>query len=355
MLKKLFKKKADSKTPRGFHELSIKKITQLTPESAQITLNVPEELKSDFTYTPGQYLDLEISLDGKKHRRSYSICVGPSEDLAFAVKKVEGGTISLWLNKEAQEGQTLLTSTPQGGFVWKPEMKNIVCFAAGSGITPIKSIAQHAIAAGANVNLVFGNRTEKSAMFVPELKNLLGDKLLLTYSQEKVEGCLEGRLSEEMFSAILKEHLEWLKADAFFFCGPGEMIETGMNKLKMFGVNESKMHRELFTTVGMPTQEKETKNEAQNSDVTVVLDGEEISLTYKKNGKGILDLLDSEGYDPPYSCRGGVCSTCKAQIIEGSADMKVNYTLTEQEIEEGAVLCCQAVPTSAKLKLSFDE
>jgi ring-1,2-phenylacetyl-CoA epoxidase subunit PaaE len=346
---KLFSKKSKSGAPRGFHDVTISEINRLTDLSVKVVLDIPSELSSDFSFEPGQYLDFEIEIDGSKERRSYSICSGPGEKLAIGVKAIVDGKVSNFFNKIAKSGDSIYCSTPNGSFIWKEEQKTVVAFAAGSGITPILSIAKHAAKTGSDLTLFYGNQRNSSAMFLKEVTDLLGDKATFSYSQE--EGMT--RLDAEYVSSVVKENIGLLKADAFFLCGPAEMIETVTEKLKLFGVPETKINRELFTA--KDATESADITEPVKSKVKVILDGEEVEINYKPQGKGILELLDSEGYDPPFSCRGGVCSTCKAKIMKGSATMKVNFVLTDKEIEEGQILCCQAQPTSSELTLSFDE
>ncbi len=349
----LFKKKA-KKGSNGFHSLIIKDIKSLTDASVQIDLDIPEELKKDFLFKPGQYLDFEFVIDKEKLRRSYSICSGPKDNVSIGVKAIEGGKVSNWFKNEAKKGDALFVAPPNGQFVYGEE-KSIVCFAAGSGITPILSIAKHAKFIGAKVQLYYGNKSEASTMYVNELKSLLGDDLHLFFT-EKVEAIgRKGRLDAENLSAIVKENLDLLKADAFFLCGPQGMIEAVNEKLNTFGVPLHKIKKELFVANDLEDNSEGSQDEVVKSLVTVTLDGEEIDVQFKPKGKTILELLDAEGYDPPYSCRGGVCSTCKAKITEGSAIMKVNYTLTDEEVANGEILCCQAQPTSSKLKVTFDD
>lgn len=352
---KLFKKKEKSeKRSKGFHPIAIQAIQKLTSDSVQVTLDIPAELDAKYQFTPGQYLDFEIEVGGEKLRRSYSICSGPDESIAFAVKSIPDGKVSNWFNNSAKTGDTLAVSEPNGLFVWTPEQKNIVTIASGSGITPILSIAKHAAKAGASVKGFYGNKTQNSMMFAEDIKTQFSKEFDLFYTQEEVDGAVHGRLNGESISSKIKEDLNLLKADAFFICGPQEMIAEVTDKLKLFGVPENKIKRELFTA-SQAIEEKTESTEAVKSQVTVILDGETVELNFKPKGKSILELLDAEGYDPPYSCRGGVCSTCKAKVLEGAATMKVNYVLTEEEVANGEILCCQAQPTTENIKISFDE
>jgi ring-1,2-phenylacetyl-CoA epoxidase subunit PaaE len=206
-----------------------------------------------------------------------------------------------------------------------------------------------------SMHLFYGNKTISSTIFWDELKSIGQLKAQLFLSQESNENATDGRLDEKAVSGLIKGNLDLLKADAFFLCGPNDMIETISSKLEEFGVSKSKIKRELFTA---PVQTEKTKvavSDSMNSNVKVLLDGEEIEVKYIPNGKTVLELLDLKGYDPPYSCRGGVCSTCRAMVLDGTATMRMNYVLTDEEVAQGHILCCQAIPTSENVTISFDE
>jgi ring-1,2-phenylacetyl-CoA epoxidase subunit PaaE len=347
-------KKKKSKTPRGFYEIKIKQVRRLTAESVQIVLDIPENLQDTFHFIPGQYLNFSITLNGTEYRRSYSICSGTLEDLAIAVKAIDKGIISNWFNSEVKEGQMILVGAPEGSFKLKDEHKNVVAFAGGSGITPMVSIAKKLQETGGEMHLVYGNLNEEATIFKNELDNLSAVDVRYFYVESEKEGDRTGLLDRENVANYIKEDLTILKADAFFLCGPLPMIEGVEEQLLLFGVTKDKIKKELFTSPA-PLKEVDTSATEVASSVTVILDGETIPLQYKPKGKGILEQLNSEGYDPPYSCRGGVCSSCKSKVLEGSAIMKLNYSLTDEEVAEGYILCCQAVPTSDKVTISFDE
>jgi len=355
LFKKLFKKDG-AKKHKGFYELTIQNIKRLTSDSVQVSLQIPSDLKSTFDFTPGQYINFIIEVNGKEERRSYSICSGKNETLSVAVKAVENGTVSLWFNKVAKEGMSLSVSKPEGNFQLKDSDKKVVAFAAGSGITPILSIAKSLSNGKGEMSLFYGNKTQNSILFDDEITSLAHLKTTHFLSQEEKEDFKKGRLNKETISEIIKQDLDILKADAFFLCGPEEMIKAGVDTLKMFGVAEAKIHYELFTTptiMASKTTEPVVDFKGE-SDVKVTLDGEDIEFKLKSNGKAILDILDREGFDAPYSCRGGVCCSCKAKVLEGKATMSMNYALTEEEVTEGYILTCQAHPASEKLVISFD-
>ena len=351
-----FLKKKEGKTPRGFFEISIKEVRRLTDLSVQVVLDIPTDLKDEFHFIPGQYINFIINVDGDDQRRSYSICSGSNEDLSIAVKEMQNGKVSTWFNREAKAGTKILCSAPEGQFMLKDDQKNIVAFSGGSGITPILSIAKKIQETGRKMELFYGNYDLNAMIFQDEIDALSNVKPHYIFSDEDNDDYKKGLLDQEMVSSLVKENLNILEADAFFLCGPIGMIESAEAQLALFGVPKSKIKKELFSAPMVKEDDviaSETKE--VSSDVKVFLEGEEIHIKYKIKGKGIIDTLNNEGYDPPYSCRGGVCSTCKCKIIEGSATMKINYSLTDEDIEAGYILACQAVPTSEKLIISFDE
>jgi ring-1,2-phenylacetyl-CoA epoxidase subunit PaaE len=351
---KIFKKSETTKIPKGYNEIRIKYLKHLTAESVQVTLEIPMEMEENFEFIPGQHLDFAIVIDGEIHRRSYSICSGPNEPLSVAVKAINKGLVSNWFKTEAKAGQIIWCTFPSGHFIRTPEMKKMVAFAAGSGITPVLAIAK-SLKQDEEMHLFYGNQTVDSTLYWDEIPHLPGVNSKLYLSREEREGAVKGRLDEDNISDIIKADLSLLKADAFFLCGPNEMIETISKKLELFGVDKSKIKRELFTSpVATSNESVDSDGQPVAAKVKVILDGEEIFVDYTPKGKTILELLDVEGYDPPYSCRGGVCSTCRATVTEGTAKMRMNYVLTDEEIQNGSILCCQAEPTSSKVTISFD-
>jgi ring-1,2-phenylacetyl-CoA epoxidase subunit PaaE len=350
------KKKEENKIPRGFYEVQIKELRHLTEDAVKVVLDIPNDLKDKFKFIPGQYLNFSITLNGEENRRSYSICSGTDEDLAIGVKAIDKGLISNYFKNDIRVGDTILCTVPEGNFKLEDKHRDVVAFAGGSGITPILSIAKKLQQTGGEMHLVYGNQSEKATMFKEEIDELTQVQTNFYYQNSDSNHPRVGLLDRETVHAYIQEHLEILKADAFFLCGPLAMIEGVQEKLAEFGVPKEKIKLELFTA---PTPDEvppaTDSGEEMESAVTIILEGEHIELSYKPKGKGILDQLNSEGYDPPYSCRGGVCSSCKSKVLAGSAKMKLNYSLTDEEVAEGFILCCQAVPTSEKLTISFDE
>ena len=355
-------------TPK-FHTLTISDIRKETEDTVSIAFEIPNDLKEFYTYKPGQYLTLKAIINGEDTRRSYSLCSSPLEnEWRVAVKQIENGKFSTFANNELKVGQALEVMTPTGNFhaVVNPEnKKSYVLFAAGSGITPIFSIAKTILNEEPNsdVTLFYGNKGFLSIIFREEiegLKNTFMDRLRIVHvlSRESLgnkiqKGRIDAKKIEELYNAFLKE----TQIDEVFVCGPEEMIHSVKDQLSNFGVESSKIHFELFSTSApkVNTTEKTTNEASIASNVKVIIDGDLIELAMESSGESILDAAQRAGGDLPFACKGGVCCTCKAKILEGSAKMDVNYALEPDEVENGYILTCQAHPTSSKLTVSFDE
>lgn len=344
----IFKKQESPKS--GSYELTIKEVCSLTAESVKISFVLSDNQKQDFQFKPGQYVDIESTIGGEKIRRSYSICSTNFDDLSIGVKTVPNGKMTNFLHK-VKPGDSLNVSVPKGNFTASGAEEHIVCIAAGSGITPILSILSHS---NAKKELFYVNKSLDQMMFKEELLNMSGLTKHFYLTQKSEENYLTGRLTKEVFIAKIKADLTILKATAFFICGPHEMVLEIKEALKMFGVSENKIKIELFQAV-VTAAPKENVVFNGESSVEVVLDGESTNLILNSTKKTILESLEAKGVDAPYSCRGGVCCSCKAKVLEGSVTMKVNYSLTDEEVASGYILACQALPASSKIKISFDE
>ncbi|MDP4683173.1 MAG: 2Fe-2S iron-sulfur cluster-binding protein [Crocinitomicaceae bacterium] len=349
-------KKDNKEEKKGFFSIEIASVEKLTADTVQVTLAVPTELSSTFKFIPGQYINVSVELNGKEERRSYSICSGEDEALSFAVKAIENGKVSVFFNTVAKEGTKLFVSKPEGNFKLDQAHKNVVAIAAGSGITPMLSIAKALRKSNGKMRLFYGNRMQNSIIFHKQLAELENVNASYFLTGEQADGFLQGRISKETFSEQIKADLDILKADAFFICGPEQMIMDVSETLKFFGVAESKIHFELFTTpVLMQSETVVTSNFDGDSKVKIILDSEVSEFKLNAKGKTVLEALEAEGLDAPFSCRGGVCCSCRAKILKGTATMKMNYTLTDEDIKKGYILTCQAHPSSEELIVSFDE
>lgn len=353
----LFSKfKKSEKTSTRSANLIVESKETLTDKAVKIVFSVPAELKDKYNFKSGQYLSLHVTVNGESLRRSYSICSGPNEPLAIGVKAIENGTVSNYLVNDIQAGDSIEVDFPEGNFTLNTE-SNIVAFVAGSGITPIMSIAKSLEGSSKNLTLFYSNSKLTDALFVNELNQLTSTKTNFYYSRELVEGAGSGRFDKNVVSEIIKSNLNLLRADGFYLCGPEELILNTQEVLIGFGVEKNKIHFELFTTPVLMKSESSDNSSSKFegvSKVSAILDGEVVHIELSHNGKTILDALDAAGMDVPYSCKGGVCCTCKAKITEGTANMKVNYALTEDEVNQGFILTCQSHPTSEVLKLDFD-
>lgn len=354
-----------------FHKVKIKNIRRETKNCVSIALDIPSELKEKFAYKQGQYVTLKLNIHGEELRRSYSACSSPvaDSDLRIAVKAVENGKASTYLNNGISIGQELEVMNPMGNFyVEMPADKeqHFVAFAAGSGITPILSLLKTALAVNDKnkFSLFYGNKSTDDIIFRQELNDLVvkyESRLRVHHilSREKTADKLfEGRISPEKCLDLLLNFEEIQTADSYFICGPFDMTMGLKDKLIEFGIAKEKVHFELFTTVEKEIEPvDDSANDvkiATDTKMTIVLDGDETELTIKAN-ETVLDVALDAGLDAPYACTGGSCCTCRAKLMEGSVRMDVNYALTDQEVEDGYILTCQSHPTSPKIVVDYDE
>lgn len=354
-------------TPK-FHTLRVKDVRKETEDTVSVEFDVPTELSSEFNYLAGQYLTLKTTISGQEVRRSYSICTAPNQnEWRVAIKKVESGVFSSWATSTLKKDAFMDVMTPMGHFQFKPNpsaKNSYVLFAAGSGITPIIAIAKTILTEEpeSNVSLVYGNKGFSSIIFREELEGLKNNfidrfRLIHVLSRESLGNPLQkGRITAEKVSDVCKLLLQNQDISSVYTCGPEEMIHAVKESMLAFGVAEEKIHFELFGT-NIAKKEVKTKSNEPDGDsaVTVILDGDVIELSMTYQGVSVLDAAQQAGADLPYACKGGVCCTCKAKILEGTAQMAINYALDKDEVEAGYILTCQAHPTSEKLVVSFDD
>jgi len=350
-----------------FHTLTVAKITKQTADTVSVSFNIPTSLVDTFNYISGQYLTLKFNINGNEERRAYSLCSSAQTDdlLEVAVKQVQNGIVSTYINNVLKEGDSIEVMAPQGNFIIEPNACNsnhYIGFAAGSGITPIISMLKSVLEKEPNskFTLIYGNKTKESSIFGKELAaiNSSNFELISIYSREKTGNLLtEGRINKEKVDSIFKSKLELLKADGFYMCGPEEMIEATIESLKLFGVAKDKVHYELFTTPVLLVKKAplKTSNFKGEAKVKVIYDDEEVEFLLNSKGQTILDAAMQQDVDVPFSCKGAVCCTCKALVTEGTATMDANYSLSEQEVADGYILTCQAHPTSENLVVNYDE
>lgn len=345
-----------------FHTLKVERIDRLTPESVQIEFEIPNSLKDEFHFVAGQYLTIKHMFNGEEVRRDYSICSSPTRNktIQVGVKEVPNGVFSTFVNKELRAGDSLDVMSPRGRFTFTGEasrQSNYVAIAAGSGITPILSIITNALETEnkSNFLLIYGNRTEKSAMFLPQIQDLQTKypgrfHVEMLYSQQKIEHARFGRVDRSIINYFLKNKYKEYTVDTYFLCGPGDLIEQTKEILIEGGASESAIRFELFTS----SQEAKTIMAEGTTKITVTLDGEDTEFVMSQEDL-VLDAALDQGLDAPYSCRGGICSTCMALVTEGEAKMRKNQILTDSEVASGYILTCQAQPITPTLKVDYDD
>jgi len=350
----------------SFHSLKINEIRQETPDSVSIAFDVPQELKQTFEFQSGQYLTLKALISAEEVRRSYSLCSSPNEnEWRVAVKRIDNGKFSTFANNDLKVGDVLDVMSPMGSFLLpsETESKNFVFFAAGSGITPVFSMVKSTLSRDehSQVTLVYGNKGFNSIIFREELealKNQYMNRLRVIHilSRESLGNDLQkGRINKEKTEQIIRSLMQLETIDGVYICGPEDMILGVKDAFVEAGLDTKKIHFELFGT-NTPTKEKTiTNDEVISSLVTVIVDGEVLDIPLASNDVNILDAALEAGADLPFACKGGVCCTCKAKVMEGSVKMDVNYALEPDEVEAGYILTCQSHPTSERLIVSFDE
>ena len=347
-----------------FYKLKINHIEKETESCVSVGFEVPSELQDIFSFKAGQYITLKKDFNGEEVRRDYSLCVTPqSGELKVAVKEVENGMFSQFANRELKIGDVLDVAPPSGRFIFEPDSSNpktLVAFAAGSGITPIMSIAKTVLAQEPNSNfiLVYGNKSPKQTMFYNELlkvQKAFSDRfeVQFVFSQSHENNALFGRIDKSAINFALKNKLNAKKVDAFFLCGPEDMIHTVNDVLKEKGADKNIIFYELFTTSSSKPNIDSTLVDGKTK-ITVLVDDEETTFDMSQK-QTILEAALDHKVDAPYSCQGGICSSCLARITEGKATMRQNNILTDGEVAEGLILTCQAQPTTATIFVDYDD
>jgi len=352
-----------------FEKIPVKQVRKETADCVSIVFDMPEGLQKKFSYKQGQHITLRTFINGEEVRRSYSLCSSPlHNEWRVAVKKVDGGLFSSFANNGLKSGDILELMQPMGHFftdVETAQKKSYVAIVAGSGITPVLSIIKTVLTVEtqSSFTLIYGNRNRGSVIFKEELealKNKYINRLSIVYilSRERTDAAINHGRIDAAKCATLFEKIADINADEFFLCGPEEMIFTVKDFLKQQGVAQKKIHFELFTTGESEKRKQKTETRSESterkSSISVKLDGISFDFTVPFNGATILDEALKNGADLPYSCKGGVCCTCKARLTEGEVDMDVSYGLETEEIEEGFILACQAHPKTEKVVIDFD-
>jgi ring-1,2-phenylacetyl-CoA epoxidase subunit PaaE len=357
-----------SSTPR-FHRLAVNDIRREAADAVSMTFAIPEELASDYRFAPGQYLTLRTTLSGEEVRRSYSICSGPDDgEIRIAVKRVYGGAFSGFVIDELKPGDALDVMTPTGRFGVAPapdEPRIHVGFAAGSGITPILSIVKTMLAREPHSRffLFYGNRTAEGMLFredLEELKDRFIDRLSVFHvisGEEQDIPILHGRLDGEKVRVLLRSLVPASEVDHVFICGPTGMSEAVEATCRELGVAADRIHVERFVSEfgGKPRPKPVVPASAPPKAIAaLIIDGKRREVPVA-DGEAILDAALRAGIDLPFACKGGMCSTCRAKLVEGSAEMELNYSLEPWELKAGFVLTCQAKPTTERVVVDYDQ
>lgn len=356
---------APSSRNKPFHTLTVSDVEHLCDDAVAVTFAVPENLVSEFDFLPGQSLMLSRTVDGVEHRRSYSICAPAGSAPRIGVREVTDGLFSSWLVHEVEAGDRIDVQGPSGTFHADPAAGGRhVLIAAGSGITPMLSIAGSVLQnPSAEVVLLYGNRRTRSVMFAEEiadLKDRYGSRLdvvhVLSREPREVE-LFSGRLDADRLRAILETIVPTADMDHFWLCGPFGMVTDARSVLADLGVATSSIHHELFYVDddGPPPQQthREPGVTGPSSDVTIVLDGRSVTGSLPQD-ESVLDSAERLRSDLPFACKGGVCGTCRAKVTSGDVDMRRNYALEESEVAAGFVLTCQTFPVSDTVTVDFD-
>ena len=347
----------------SFYKLQIKEVKKETSNAISVVFTIPPELKAAYHFSAGQYVNLKLTLDGQEIRRAYSICSSPnSGELRISIKSVKNGHFSKFANENLKVGDLLEVGIPEGKFTFEPHadrQKNYAGFAAGSGITPVMSILQSVLESEVNSTfvLVYGNKTPNDTIFHEQLHQLqlkyVGRFFVhYVYSQAKVESELFGRIDKSNVNFILNNKHKEKEFDKFFLCGPEEMINLVSSVLKEHNVAEKNIKFELFSTSSV--ENTAAASQEGHTQITVLVDGDETTFEMSQK-QTLLEAALKQGLDAPYSCQGGICSSCLARISKGTAEMKKNSILTDGEVADGLILTCQAHPTSSEIFVDFDD
>ena len=361
-------------TTSGFYNLTVAAVEPETDHAVCITFDVPDALGAAFQFQPGQYLTLRTTLDGAPLSRSYSLCLPPSAGrLQVAVKRVNNGLFSNFANDQLQPGMTLDVMPPQGAFALPADQHgpvNYLFIAAGSGITPIMSMLTTVLEAeeDSRVTLLYGNQRSSSIMFRQQLAFLKNRYLcrlhwLNILSRETQEApVLNGRIDNRKGAELGKHLLDLSAFDHFFLCGPESMISEVSRGLRSTGIAEDRISYELFGSSASDAAERVARHHARAEafagkvcEVTLVNEGRESKVQIAADGENLLDAGLNLGMDLPYACKGGVCSTCKALLVDGEVEMDIQRGLTAEEIARGMILTCQAHPISDRVHVDFDQ
>jgi ring-1,2-phenylacetyl-CoA epoxidase subunit PaaE len=357
-----------------FHSLKVIDVTNETSDAVSVAFEVPEHLKQDYSYKQGQYLTLKFIINGEELRRSYSICSSPIDEteLRVAIKKVKGGRVSTYINETIKTGDAIEVMIPMGNFYTEmnaSNKKNYVLLAGGSGITPMFSILKTVLKAEpqSTITLFYANNDESSTIFKKQIEALVTNHSsrlkvhhILNFSPANHPESLQGIMTKEKSTLLIKHYVDFSLNNEYFVCGPGPMMENVAAALKELAVNEDKIHIEYFSSPAAAEIKKEesttpsSAGEATGIKATIILDKEKHELVLRKN-ETILEAAIRMGIDPPFACQGGSCCTCRALLEEGEVKMAVNYGLSSSEVKKRYILTCQSRPTTASVVVNYDK
>ena len=352
-----------------FHPLKVVEVTRETDDSVALTLEPSADARAAFGFRPGQHVTLRAVVAGEEVRRNYSICAAPGERLRVAIKRVPGGAFSTWATEQLAAGTVIEAMAPHGGFTWsfRPEARaSYVGIAAGSGITPILSIIKTGLAVEPDSRfvLLYGNRSSGSIMFLEELAALKNRHLgrlqvyhFLTAEAGDVE-LFNGRIDTARMEAVLGSLIDPAVVEAAFICGPGTMMDAAEAALHAAGVPRERVLVERFTagprSAAQVERDQALERRAAGLTMRVTLDGRRRIVEFDPAQGNVLESARAAGLPAPFACKAGVCATCRARLIAGEVEMKVNYGLSEDEVARGYVLTCQAVPLGEGVVLDYD-
>ncbi len=353
---------------KQFHALTVSAKTREAKDAVRIALDVPEALREEFAFLPGQHLPIQVERDGKRLRRTYSICSPRGQwPLEIGVRVQPGGQFSEYAANELEVGDKLEVMPPNGQFHVEPEAtgnKRYLGVAAGSGITPVLSIISSVLETDSDSRFVlfYGNREKRTTMFIEDLyalKNRFPERLQLhfVFSREEQEFDVgAGRLDADKLKRLFAHFCSGIAIDEAFVCGPDSMIDSVTAALVEFGMPAERVHAERF---GAPRRRQEPAPAAKSSqdaaEITVIMDGHRTSFTMSQGIGNIVDAAAEQGVELPYSCKGGVCATCRTHVRKGEVSMASNYGLEPWEVEQGFVLACQSRPLSREVLLDYDK
>ncbi|MGE4368588.1 MAG: 1,2-phenylacetyl-CoA epoxidase subunit PaaE [Burkholderiaceae bacterium] len=356
----------------SFYPLKVASVQKNTRDAVVVTFDVPPALHPTFHFRPGQYLTLRTTVEGQELRRSYSICAAPNDrQLRVAVKRLNDGAFSSWANHHLQAGDVLDVMPPDGNFtlMFSPENRhNYVAFAVGSGITPILSLVKTALETepGSSFTLFYGNRASSAVLFreeIEDLKNRYMQRFSLVYIMSREHQDIDlfnGRLDGDKVKQLLSVWMNPSSIDYAFICGPQEMTDSVIQALQEKGLDHSRIKYELFGSPKGPRALRKGADArrapgADQCALTVVYEGVTRTLTIEKNKDSVLDSALAQGIELPYSCKGGVCSTCRCKVVQGEVDMDANFALEDYEVRRGFILSCQSFPVTDALVIDFDQ